>query len=296
MRKLPKKSSAAVESAVPLEPFFAGSGLERADHLRGSPEVIAALAKQEDAKELVWKEGLPSVLESGELEWTTIEKPDLFLGFDGKAPRFSPIPLKVENARPAFAAMTLLSRQWAPVFAAAISLGGWHARNGFCSNCGFQSLIDRGGWSRTCPNCGAEHYPRVDPVVIMLVEHGELLLLGRQAQFATGRYSALAGFVEAGETIEAAVAREICEEAGIEISNVTYLSSQPWPFPSSLMIGCRAQAQSLELSIDTNELEDARWFSRDEVQAALDGSDHGTFAAPLGVAIARSLIEEWLTA
>jgi NAD+ diphosphatase len=136
----------------------------------------------------------------------------------------------------------------------------------------------------------------VDPVVIMLAEHDGKLLLGRQPQYPPGRYSALAGFVEVGENLEAAVARELFEEAGVRVQNISYVASQPWPFPSSLMFGCHADAETPDLTIDTAELEDARWFTREEVAAALDERPDGTFQAPPRTAIARTLLERWVAA
>ena len=278
------------------EPFFAGPGLDRADPLRADMDAIAGLAAGPQARELVWDAGLPKIGEDGSLVWQDVRTPELFLGLEGDQPRFSAIPSTVEGARAAFDVMANLSAEQAPIFAAALSLGGWHGRHRFCANCAAATNIVRGGWSRVCPTCGAEHYPRVDPVVIMLAEHGGSLLLGRQPQYPPGRYSALAGFVEAGETIEDAVARELKEEAGIAVTDVTYVASQPWPFPSSLMIGCSARAQSPELVIDTAELEDARWFTRDEVAAALHDPDGAPFQAPPRFAIARTLLERWLAA
>jgi len=175
-----------------------------------------------------------------------------------------------------------------------LSLANWHRRHRFCSVCGASTLPNRGGWSRACGECGGEHYPRVDPVVIMLAEHDDRLLLGRQPHYPRGRYSALAGFVEAGETIEAAVARELAEEAGIAVGGVTYLASQPWPFPSSLMIGAHAVALDDRLTIDTTELDDARWFTRREVAAALAGEPGAAFLAPPRFAIARTLLHRWV--
>jgi NAD+ diphosphatase len=176
-----------------------------------------------------------------------------------------------------------------------LSLSSWHRRHGFCANCGSPSDVVRGGWSRQCPACQAEHYPRVDPVVIMLAEHDDRLLLGRQPQYPPGRYSALAGFLEVGETIEAAVARELFEEAGVTVSDIRYVASQPWPFPSSLMIGCTARAIDDRLTVDTTELEDARWFTRAEVAAAVAGTSDAAFIAPPPFAIARTLLEHWLS-
>jgi len=279
------------------EPFFSGAGLDRADALRADPQAIAALAERPQARELVWIDGLPAIDDDGSLIWRQVSAPELFLGLDGDQPRFTAIPANIERSRAAaFAVMTDLSADQAPVFAAALSLGGWHGGHRFCANCGARTEIVRGGWSRLCPSCGAEHYPRVDPVVIMLAEHNGSVLLGRQPQFPPRRYSALAGFVETGETIEAAVARELHEEAGIEVAQVTYLASQPWPFPSSLMIGCWAKALSAELTIDTAELEDARWFTRKEVASAIADPEGGPFQTPLRFAIARTLLEHWLAA
>jgi NAD+ diphosphatase len=281
---------------LPPEPFFSGPGFDRADPLRARPEAIARLAGQPDARQLVWRDGLPAIGSDGRLEWRQVECPDLFLGVSAEGPRFSAIPATVEGARAAFAHMGNLSEEDAPVFAAALSLGGWHGRQGFCATCGSPTRIVRGGWSRSCAACGAEHYPRVDPVVIMLAEHDGSLLLGRQPHYPPRRYSALAGFVETGETIEAAVARELREEAGISVTGVAYVASQPWPFPSSLMIGCTAQATARDLTIDTAELEDARWFTRGEVADAIRDPDNGQFQPPPRFAIARTLLEHWLAA
>ena len=278
------------------EPFFSGEGLNRADALRADPEAIARLAERPEARELAWKDGLPAIAEDGNLVWQQVTAPDLFLGLDGDRPRFASIPDSVEGYRAAYEMMANLSAEQAPLFAAALSLGGWHGRHRFCATCGAPTKIIRGGWSRSCPNCAAEHYPRVDPVVIMIAEHQGSALLGRQPHYPERRYSALAGFVETGESIEAAVARELNEEAGISVTNVTYLASQPWPFPSSLMIGCRAEALGSELTIDTTELEDARWFTRGEIAASLADPDGGPFQPPPRFAIARTLLEHWLAA
>ena len=278
------------------EPFFSGPGLDRADPLRAEPDAIRRLADESTARQLVWRDGLPAIGEHGELEWQPISAPELFLGLEQGEPRFSAVPEKVEGARAAFGVMGSLSDGDAPLFAAALSLGGWHSRHPFCAGCGERTQIIRGGWSRSCSSCSAEHYPRVDPVVIMLAEHDDRRLLGRQPQYPPRRYSALAGFVETGETIEAAVARELNEEAGIHVSDVAYVASQPWPFPSSLMIGCTARAASPELRIDTAELEDARWFTREEVAAGLRDPDTGAVQPPPRFAIARTLLEHWLAA
>jgi len=280
---------------LPPEPFFAGPGLDRADALRGQPEELARLQDDPAARELVWADGLPAIDEHGRLQWQALTKPDLFLGLADGAPRYSPALPFEGDLRARFNALAHLAADDAPLFAAALSLASWHRRHRFCANCGSPSEVVRGGWSRQCPACRAEHYPRVDPVVIMLAEHHDRLLLGRQPQYPPGRYSALAGFLEVGETIEAAVARELFEEAGVTVTDVRYLASQPWPFPSSLMIGCTARALDDKLTIDTTELEDARWFTRAEVAAALAEDREAAFIAPPNFAIARTLLEHWLS-
>jgi NAD+ diphosphatase len=170
----------------------------------------------------------------------------------------------------------------------------WHARHRFCSVCGQPSQLADAGWRRACPACGAEHFPRTDPVVIMLAVDGERCLLGRQARFAPGMWSCLAGFVEPGENIEEAVRRETREEAGIRCGRVHYAASQPWPFPMSLMIGCYAEALDTDLVIDHTELEDLRWFSRDEVAAMLARRHAGGLTAPPSIAIANFIIRGWV--
>ncbi len=174
------------------------------------------------------------------------------------------------------------------------SLLYWHARHRFCSVCGSPSTLGAAGWRRDCQACKAMHFPRTDPVVIMLAVDGDRCLMGRQPRFGKGMYSALAGFLEPGETIESAVRREIKEEAGIEVGRVHYVASQPWPFPSTLMIGCFAEALTREIVIDRTELEDARWFSRDEVIAMLEGRHPEGFLPANPIAIAHHLMRAWV--
>jgi NAD+ diphosphatase len=175
---------------------------------------------------------------------------------------------------------------------AAKSLLSWHSRHLFCAQCGGHTENAQGGWRRDCGGCGASHFPRTDPVVIMLAYDGERCLMGRQPRFPAGMYSALAGFIEPGETIEEAVRREVMEEAGIEIGRVDYVASQPWPYPSSLMIGCFAQARSTSIRIDHTELEDARWFSRQEIATILAGT-HDHIISPRPTALAHTLMRLW---
>jgi NAD+ diphosphatase len=278
------------------EPFFSGPGIDRADQVRVDEARLAEIASRDDGLQLLWRDGLPAVGADGRLEWTLATSCDLFLGMKDGRPHFSASEQPHPNARAAFDTIGGLSFDEAPLFAAALSLAWWHSRHRFCANCGAGTRIERGGWSRVCPECSAQHFPRVDPVVIMLAEHEGRLLLGRQPQYPPGRYSALAGFLEPGESIEAAVARELHEEAGIAVADVRYAASQPWPFPSSLMIGCHARALGSDLVIDTTELDDARWFTRTEIEAALAGDPGATFQPPPRFAIARTLLEHWLAA
>ncbi|RKQ87374.1 NAD+ diphosphatase [Solirubrobacter pauli] len=206
------------------------------------------------------------------------------------------VPLRQAAAR--------LSRADGGLAAYTAALLNWHRRHRYCSACGHASDLTEGGLTRVCPNCGTEHHPRTDPVVIMLVEDGDRLLLGRQAAWPTGRYSALAGFVEPGESLEEAVAREVLEEAGVRVGTVSYISSQPWPFPASLMLGFTATYEGGEPTIGDEELQDVRWFTRSELEHAAaqaesdnwgsPGDPGGELALPPRLAIARRLIEHWL--
>lgn len=180
----------------------------------------------------------------------------------------------------------------AAIAATARSLFEWHRRHRFCSVCGQPSQIVAAGWQRVCPACGAEHFPRVDPVVIMLPLFDGRCLLGRQFAWPKGRMSALAGFVEPGETIEEACAREVQEEAGLVATRVTYFASQPWPFPSSLMIGLFADVSSDNAIPDGTEIEEVRWLTREEARAALDGT-HPDVLAPSILGISRHLLHAW---
>ena len=169
----------------------------------------------------------------------------------------------------------------------------WHMRHRFCANCGQPTNVVQGGWRRDCGACGAQHFPRTDPVVIMLAVRDEHCLLGRQSRFLPGMWSCLAGFVEPGENIDQAVHRETHEEAGVRCGRVSYFASQPWPFPMSLMIGCHAQALTTDIVVDRNELEDARWFDREEVAAMLLRRHPAGLITPPPFAIAHHIIRAW---
>ena len=182
----------------------------------------------------------------------------------------------------------------AAILAQARAMMEWHRSHRHCGVCGHATDMRDGGYKRACPDCGREHFPRTDPVVIMLVIDGDRALLGRGHTWPEGRYSALAGFLEPGETFEEAVRREIMEEAAIAVGRVSYHSSQPWPWPMTLMIGCMAEATTTEITIDPNELQDARWFDRDRCQAALRDDPAAGFSAPPPLAIAHQLLKAWV--
>jgi NAD+ diphosphatase len=184
----------------------------------------------------------------------------------------------------------------AAIFGTAHSLILWHNTHRFCPRCGSTTTIFRAGWGRKCDTCATEHFPRTDPVVIMLAEYEGKVLVGRQSRFPPGNYSALAGFLEPGESIEEAVRRELMEESGVPTGPVRYIASQPWPFGGSqLMIACVAEALDDKITLDTNELEDAMWVTREDVRAALNREPGALFNAPPPFAIANSLLTTWLT-
>lgn len=285
-----------------IAPGFTGGALDRADRIRHDPHAFAAAAADWRARLLMLDQFEPDIDEQGRLVWTSLtEAPDdaelVLLGLDGGDRPFFAAYIPGMRA-PAGRSLRLfgLLDQFAPgeaaTYAAARSVLDWHSRHQFCANCGTQTAMFRAGWGRTCPNCHAEHFPRVDPVVIMIAEHDGRALLARQSAWPPGRYSALAGFLEPGESIEESVAREIMEEAGVPVTNVRYIASQPWPFPSSLMIACVGQAEHDVITLDTNELEDAIWVSRETVRTVLAG-DPGPFLPPPPYAIAFTLLTEW---
>ena len=284
---------------------FTGSPLDRADHIRCDPDRLAGL--KDWRARLLKLDGVAPVYDrEGALEWGSLadaadDAELVFLGLlDGKA-CFAAVPEHGETG-PAYAnpaiwnAMQVLPPQELALYGGTRSLVDWHARHRFCARCGATTAPAKGGWQRDCQACGAQHFPRTDPVTIMLVEHDDRLLLGRQPRFPPRVFSALAGFVEPGESIEEAVAREVLEEAGVRVRDVSYVASQPWPFPSQLMIGCHAIADDPTLAVDFSEIEEARWFSRGELEAARAAGGEGTpeLIFPRSVAIAHHLVNWWL--
>lgn len=283
---------------------FTGCRLDRADHIRADPDALAAQMGWR-ARLLALDGLLPGVDAGGALAWGSLADaaPDaelVFLGLDGGRPCFAAVPQRGDAgprmANPAlWAAMAALSPEDLAVYGAARSLVDWHARHRFCANCGGATKLAKGGWQRDCASCGAQHFPRTDPVAIALVEHVDgRLMLGRGAGWPEGRFSALAGFVEPGESIEEAVQREVFEEAGVRVRDVRYIASQPWPFPSQIMIGCHAMADDDALTIDTSELAEVIWLTRNEVAAAMTNEPGARFLKPIDQAIANHLIRWWL--
>lgn len=286
-------------------PGFVGSRLDRVDPIRTNPALLAQTFADPAARLLVL-DGLDPVEVDGHLLLEPLG-PDaraedhVLLGVDPAArPIFARL---IADLGPALtptprsrAIAGLVPADEVALYGAARSLVHWHARHRHCSVCGATTRPVKAGWARKCDAdaCAAEHFPRTDPVVIMLAEHRGRILLGRQHAWPPGRYSALAGFVEPGETIEEAVARELYEEAGIRVHDVRYVMSQPWPFPSSLMIACIGQAQDDALTLDETEIEDAFWCDADQVRAALAGDPDAPFLAPPQMAVAWHLLDHWL--
>ncbi|MEO0463767.1 MAG: NAD(+) diphosphatase [Pseudomonadota bacterium] len=288
-------------AAAPIA--FAGSPIDRADNIRMDAAALGNLMNWR-ARVLNLDGLLPVIDEAGGLLWGTLADVDdstelVFLGMMDDKAHFAPVPAAGESgpAMPrAWQVMQLLRPGDLAIYGGAKALVDWHARHQFCANCGASTKLAKGGWQRSCDNCGAQHFPRTDPVTIMLVEHEDRLLLGRQPRFPPRMYSALAGFVEPGETIEEAVIREVHEEAGVKARDVRYLSSQPWPFPSQLMIGCTSVTDDPELTIDETELDDARWFTRAELEDARAAGEAGNqqLIFPRPFAIAHHLLTWWL--
>jgi NAD+ diphosphatase len=299
-------------------PAFVTDILDRAAHLRTDDEKLFALENDRDARAyVVYRDSLVVKQEAdGPRALLTIDEAvkfganpgTIFLGLREGAAVFG-MGIKAE------AVENLLTRNDVAVselrgmamqgvvppnqlsaIAMAKSLVNWHQRHGFCAVCGTRTAMSQGGWKRDCPSCKAEHFPRTDPVVIMLVTSGDKCLLGRQKQFPAGMWSCLAGFVEAAETIEDAVRREILEESGIRCTDVSYYMTQPWPYPSSLMIGCSARALNEDIVVDRMELEDARWFPRHEAMLMLKRGHPDGLAGPHPFAIAHHLLGRWLQA
>jgi len=304
----------------------AGAGLNRAAALRDDPGAMAAHLAQGRVLP-VWR-GKPLFDAAGALAWLpaghavfTAGGPAMFLGLHDSMARFAvdisgwtppPVPgddlvggfldqsrqshpalpatVSFQDLRGVMAHMTVGDAEMA---ATAKALLQWHSTHGFCAACGAASQVSHAGWQRTCPVCGAHHFPRTDPVVIMLVVRGNSLLLGRSAAWPAGMYSLLAGFVEPGETLEAAVRREVAEETGVSVGAVRYLASQPWPFPASLMLGCIAGATSDTITIDPTELEDALWITREALVAVFAGQ-HPTIKPSRKGSIAHFLMTNWL--
>lgn len=290
---------------------FANSPLDRAGHHRRDSAWLEAALASDNAKLIPFHEHKPFVTEEGGITapgWlggfarasiAPASAPLLFLGIDKqRAPHFA---VHIPDAAPLEgvgrfddlrALGPRLSWDDLATIGPAKSIFEWHAKNGYCANCGTRSVIVEAGWRRDCPSCKAEHYPRLDPVAIMLPVIGDKCLLGRQRAWPRGMHSALAGFIEPGETIEEGAARETLEEAGLRAVAVRLHSSQPWPFPHSLMIGAIIEVADDQDKVDTSELESARWFSRDEARALI-AAKHTECFCPPPFAIAHQILKTW---
>jgi len=295
---------------------FAGSRLERAANRRADPAAVAALASDPRSRSYLiggevvalkkTSSGHDPLFAAAEMRGLGDPAEVAFIGLLDGAARFAvalaPAAIAMLQARSdielidlrSIAVRGLLAGDHLSALAESKALINWHARHRFCPNCGAATRLVEGGWRRDCPACRALHFPRTDPVVIMLAIEGGRCVLGRSHRFQSGMWSCLAGYVEPGETVEEAVRRETREEAGIVCGRIAYFASQPWPFPMSLMIGCYAQARSREIVIDLTELDDARWFEREEVALMLLGRHPDGLTAPLPIAIAHHILRAWV--
>jgi NAD+ diphosphatase len=295
---------------------FIASAVDRAATVRDDDAALANYWQQRDAGCYVTGGELVVLKNLGEAS-DPLFAPDavgalgtprekIFLGLADGAPRFgigldpqavellkSRNDLKITDLR-SIAVQGLVQPEHLPPLAEAKAVIGWHARHRFCPNCGSPTRVVQGGWRRDCPVCKAEHFPRTDPVVIMLAIAGDRCVLGRSRRFVPTMWSCLAGFVEPGESIEEAVRREVLEEAGVACGRVRYFASQPWPFPSSLMIGCHAEALGDTIVVDRAELEDARWFDRTELAAMLERRHPQGLTTPPPFAIAHHIIKSFV--
>jgi NAD+ diphosphatase len=279
---------------------FSGSPLDRASYGRADPAWLAAQAVA--GLFLPFWQNRPFVVQdrAGFLPWREEWRGAtcVFLGLDGTQPLFAvdlgsePVLGEGAFAEMRASAFVLPARDIA-IAGQAKALLDWHKRHGFCPNCGAPTQLCDGGYRRLCPHCGAEHFPRTDPVVIMLPLFGDACLVGRNLRFPPQLYSAFAGFVEPGESMEEAVRRELREEVNLAVGAVRYHATQPWPFPSSLMLGCYAEAESRDFQIDGHEIEDARWLTKDEVRARLANGIEDEMKLPVSIAIAHYLIKDW---
>jgi NAD+ diphosphatase len=281
---------------VPVVIAFSGAALDRASAERRRPEWLAARRADPRARSLlmsergIWLDGSRLLLRAPTDE-------AVFLGVTGDTPFFADDVRGAEpnEGQPAGLreAATELPAEEAALAAYAGSLLAWHRRHHFCANCGQPTETGDAGHERHCPACDAHHFPRTDPVVIVRVtDDQDRLLLGRQGRWPEGRFSLLAGFVEPGETLEEAVRREVAEESGVELGEVSYIASQPWPFPSSLMLGFSALAVGGDPAPGDDELAEVRWFEREEVERAARGEGELALSPPYS--IARRLIDAWL--
>lgn len=277
---------------------FVTNTLDRRANDRNKADWVTAL-RMSPLRKMVKINKDQTVIVDGVLEtsWTDENRVTVFLGVDpGGCPWFACASDTEDNLRNlrSLALEEALPPGELGILAQARSLIQWHERRSYCSNCGNPNQTADAGYRRHCPSCGTDHFPRTDPVVIIVVCSHEGVLLGRQQPWAPGMYSALAGFVEPGETIEDAARREVAEESGIRVGDIRYVASQPWPFLSNLMIGLIGMAESTDIHIDENELEDARWFSADEARMMVERTHPQGFYAANAMAIAHDLVREAL--
>lgn len=308
---------------------FGGGGLDRAAQFRGESSAVFELLENENTLALTIWRGKPltkggehpelallpigskvlreadeapcflGIAESGPLfaydisGWEPQEMPDSMGAFFDPSEQRHPLLPEDHRFSELRGIMARTTPLQAEVAATAKAILGWHESHGYCARCGAKTVVAMAGWQRDCPACGGHHFPRTDPVVIMLITSGNKVLMGRSPHWPEGMYSLLAGFVEPGETIETAVRREVAEETAIPVGTVQYLASQPWPFPSSLMIGAWGEALGEDISIDPKEIEHALWVTREEMMQIFAGGDSRIKPARNG-SIAHFILQNWL--
>lgn len=311
--------SATIDLGTSLGPWprlaNTGSPLDRASERRGDETFIDAAVSHADARAvliggetivLLQTEGGDPFIPLRDARQLAGTAESIFIGTIGGAARLG-LAVSPEDAERlkerddllvtdlrTIAVRGLVAAEHLQPIAIAKALLTWHARHRFCANCGAATTVTEAGWRRDCARCGVQHFPRTDPCVIMLAIDGERCLLGRSARFPPAMWSCLAGFVEPGESLEEAVRRETFEEAGIAVGRVNYFGSQPWPYPMSLMIGCFAEAKSVDLNIDRNEIEDARWVPREEAALMITRKHPDGLMTPPPMAVAHHIIRAFI--
>jgi len=287
-----------------IYPYFSQNPLNRLDEIRRNSKEVNFLKNLESSLFLLFS--------NEEIIFDKINKKYFFKKGDfdtskaillGRKNNINYFTLNIEQNIPKYLSKSsikdfintdILEENQSGIIAQAAAILNWHKSHQFCSSCGEKTCMSNSGWKRDCPSCKKEHFPRTDPVVMMLVTYDDYCLLGRGVNFEKNRYSCLAGFMESGESIENAAKRELYEEVGLVGEEVEYIMSQPWPFPYSLMIGVHVEVKSKKLKLDPNEIADAKWIHKEDIKQILNGNENHGVLLPRKMAISRNLLEFWV--